>query len=229
MNIKAVIFDLDGTLVDSIEDIADANNLMLRKFNYPEHPLNNYVDWIGNGAKELVVKSLPIEMQNDENKISYCLRIYSELYKKTLVNKSKLYPGIESVLDMLEANYIPKSILTNKPQDLALGVADVLLSKWHFDHIIGQQENRAKKPDPTEANKITAFYGVKPENIAFIGDSHVDIQTAKNAGMQPIAVSWGYEDLELMKAESGVSLIHTHEELLNLLNTKIITYENKSS
>ena len=91
MQIKAVIFDLDGTLLDSIEDIADANNAMLREHNYPEHPLSNYVKWIGNGAMQLVIESLPKGANMDEDMLHAYLMEYKELYNTNISNKSELY------------------------------------------------------------------------------------------------------------------------------------------
>lgn len=217
MKIEAVIFDMDGTLIDTIEDIADANNKMLHSNGYPEHEISKYIDWIGNGAMKLVLKSLPDSVVSNEDKFFECLESYSNFYKDSIAIKSKLYKGIPEVLDFLSENGIKKSILTNKPHKLAIKIHEIFLNYWIFDNVIGQQVRLPKKPNPTVALQISNLYGIAVENIVFIGDSSVDIKTAIAAGMIPVGVTWGYDTEQSLRDSGCNNIVHSYQELLEFL------------
>ena len=187
--IKAVVFDLDGTLLNTIEDIADANNQMLSKNALPTHTLDKYIQWIGNGAKQLVEKSLPANSGLD---IDLCVQEYEQFYEKNSCNKSCLYEGIAEVLDYLVDNDIKITINTNKPQHLTNVVQAYYLNKWPFEVVIGKSKKFLHKPDPSGALYIREQLNIDPAHILFIGDSDVDMNTAKNAQMIPLGVTWGY-------------------------------------
>jgi phosphoglycolate phosphatase len=197
MKIKAIIFDLDGTLFNSIEDIALANNMMLEQNNFPTHGLGSYVKWIGNGALQLVVKSLPKDIQSsDDDTLNNYLLQYSEFYAQNINVKSSLYSGIDRVLNYLTEENIPMSINTNKPHDLTMQVVKHYFELWDFKYIIGQKPGMEKKPNPQSALFIANELNIKPENILFIGDSDVDFKTGNNAGMQTMGVTWGYDEID---------------------------------
>lgn len=199
--IKAVIFDLDGTLLNTIDDIADANNLMLSGNGFPTHSLDKYIQWIGNGAKLLVERSLPHEYIKD---LSKYVRQYEELYESNCCGKSKLYPGVGQVLSHLSKRGVIIAINTNKPQNLTDLVHKCYLNKWPFAKIIGKSESFPHKPDPAGALHIIERFHWNASNVLFVGDSDVDMLTAQAAGMIPLGVAWGYGNPEKVVDKSSV-------------------------
>lgn len=195
MEVNAVIFDLDGTLIDTIEDIADANNKMLQEYGYPIHKVSKYIGWIGNGARALVEVSLPPQERNDNTQ--HYLKKYEQHYGENIHVKSKLFPQIDELLYWLTEKGIPFAINTNKPQYLTNAVVDFYLKKWPFANVIGHSNHFPHKPDPTGALHFAKRINCHPKNVLFIGDSIVDIQTAKAAGMIPMGVRWGYGNPDL--------------------------------
>ncbi len=217
MDIKAVIFDLDGTLIDSIEDIADANNKMLESYGFPKHEFKDYVKWIGNGAKRLVEFSLPSDVRGGD--IMEYLKKYLEFYQQNTCSKSKIYKGMDKVLDLLTENNIPFAIYTNKPQSLADLVVDYYLKKWPFKCVIGHSNAFPHKPDPKGALHFAKQINCNPKNILLVGDSVVDVQTAKAAGMIPLGVSWGYGEPGM--EDPLVRVVKDHTEIMDLLGIQI--------
>ncbi len=219
MDIKAIIFDLDGTLLDTIEDIADANNRMLRKFKYPEHPVSSYIYWIGNGATKLVIDSLPKTANFSEDKIYDYLNTYSRFYKKNIANKTKIYKGIENLLDYLGENNIHFAINTNKPEAITHLVFEKLLKSWPFKFVYGENGEFPKKPNPESSLHIAHQLGVMSENILFVGDSEVDLETAKNAGMHFLGVSWGYGNHKLMIEMGCERMVDSPLEIIDFIES----------
>ncbi len=217
MEIKAVIFDLDGTLIDTIEDIADANNQMLRYFGFPEHEVKEYVKWIGNGARLLVDASLPPKERGED--ITVYLNKYTEYYQKNIHSKSKLFKGIDKVLDILVEQGIPMAINTNKPQALTDIVVDYYLNKWSFKSVIGHSNIFPRKPDPKGALHFAKQVCCNPEEVLLIGDSVVDVQTALSAGMIPLGVSWGY-GMPGIEGKS-IKVVNSPNEILEFINIPI--------
>ena len=192
MTIRGVIFDLDGTLLDSIDDIANSNNAMLQKNGFPVHPVERYVHWIGNGAGQLVRLSLPEEVACDDEKFKTYLDGYKKEYKQNLIVKSMLYDGIPELLAFLNEKNIPMAVNTNKPHEQSVIIADHFLKPYCFRKIQGQMDNVPRKPDPAGAQIIARDCGLKTSEMVYIGDSIVDVTTSKAAGMQFIGVKWGY-------------------------------------
>ncbi|MCW3806853.1 HAD family hydrolase [Plebeiibacterium marinum] len=190
MGIKAVIFDLDGTLLDSIQDIADANNQMLSEYDYPLHELSAYVKWIGNGARRLVEASLPPNLRGGDS-VPYIDK-YQDCYKNNISNKSKIFEGMDRVLDYLTDKNIPMAIITNKPQNLTDIIVKKYFKNWSFKNVIGHSNAFPHKPNPKGALHFAKQINCDPKDILLVGDSVVDIQTAKAANMLPLGVSWGY-------------------------------------
>ena len=217
MEIKAVIFDLDGTLLNSIEDIADANNMMLQEFGHPIHSLKKYVTWIGNGARTLVEASLPLEKRNGNT--SHYVNRFEYYYSENLNVKSNLYPNIDKVLDMLTEKHIPFAIHTNKPQHLTQIVVEHYLKNWSFSNVLGQSPRFPRKPDPSGALYLALQLGCPPQNILFVGDSLVDMQTAKSAGMIPMGVSWGFG--KPADSDNNIKMVHRPQEMIDYLLANI--------
>lgn len=212
---KGVIFDLDGTLIDSVADICAFANRMLEKYGFPTHSLDNYIDWIGDGARKLIERACPsdIDAETFEKLFAEYLLIY-ELDKHT---ESSLYDGIPELLDRLNADKVPMAILTNKPHKVMLKTVESYFQKWDFICVQGQEDGKPKKPDPAGALAIAEMMQLQPEELVFIGDSAVDVKTGNGAGMTSICTTKGYETLENIKAAQPDYLIEEHRELLELL------------
>ncbi|MEP3838525.1 MAG: HAD family hydrolase [Algibacter sp.] len=215
MSYKAVIFDLDGTLVNSIEDIADAMNSVLKSSNYPTHNYEDYLNFVGSGIKSLVTKALPNNSRNvqqTEMGFNAMMDIYSNNYN----NKTKPYDGITKLLDTLKSRNLKLCILSNKEDTLTKKVASALLPNY-FESVDGLTAEANKKPNPVKALEISKNLGIKPEDIIFVGDSDVDVQTANNANMLAVGVSWGFRKKEELIA-NGAKLIIDHPlELIAIL------------
>ncbi len=215
MEIKSVIFDLDGTLIDSIQDIADCTNEMLQNNGLGAYPVETYIGWIGNGARILIEKAVPDV--KDPAIIDKLLADYISIYTQKYNIKTRLYPGVDKFLDILVEKNIPFSILTNKPHAETLKIAGFYLKKWPFRHIFGQREGIPKKPDPQVAIQIVKDLNTRPAETLFVGDSSTDIKTAVAAGMLPVGVTWGYGTIDSMKSAGASQLIDTAEKLIQLV------------
>ncbi|MDE5558686.1 MAG: HAD-IA family hydrolase [Ruminococcus sp.] len=186
------IFDLDGTLADTLYDLADATNYGLEKMGYPVHPYESYKQFVGNGVQKLCYRALPDDKKDDTGKL---LEIFSEYYGMHFLDKTKLYSGMKKTLDTLRENDVILAVATNKPQNFAIKIIDKLLPEFDFVKVLGGCAERPKKPDTAIINEIISDFP-EEENIFMIGDSNVDIQTAKNAGIRSIGCVWGFRGVE---------------------------------
>lgn len=202
---KAAIFDMDGTLVDTLEDLADSVNEMLAIYNFPQRTLEEVRNFVGSGAKKLLERALPAEKSVDKNFLDKALATYDECYSRHLLNKSKPYEGIMELLTHLQAKNIPLGICTNKQNFAAQIIAEKILSPIKFQKVFGDEKNQPRKPNPSRVLEIAKNFSVKPEEIAYFGDTAVDMQTANNAGFLAVGVSWGFRPEELQ--ESGAKII----------------------
>lgn len=209
MALKAVIFDLDGTLLDSLEDLAVNANTILKQFGFPEYPLKSYRQFVGEGARILINRATGL---SDDEKIDEITQAYKTLYSENINKYSRLYDGIEALLDTLQARRIPMAVLSNKPDLLTKRCYDLFYTPWNFTAVLGQRESVPMKPDPTGALEIASDLGLPPGEIAFVGDTKTDMQTAKNAGMFAIGVTWGFrEEAELREHGADVIVHHPME------------------
>ena len=216
MKVKGIIFDLDGTLIDTIEDIAGAANLMFARNGLPEHDLEYYLRYIGNGAVRLIELALGKPVPNEQ--LMVYVKEFKEIYADNLHNQSSVYRGIPELLDELVSRGIRISVLSNKPHHLTKDVCDFYLSGWPFDPVLGQREEVPRKPDPAAAIEIAEGWGIPPENILFVGDSDNDIFTAQAAGMEPVGVSWGYGRLVNEPVQGMGELIGDPSQLMDYIN-----------
>ena len=214
MNIEGVIFDLDGTLVHTIEDIADAANTMFKQYGLPVYQEADYLRWIGNGAAKLIESALSAD--HDPEQLQSYLTTFKEIYSKNLHSKSRLYDGIPEMLDELTSRGIKISILSNKPHHLTEQVAGYYLSDWPFISIIGQREDVPRKPDPSAAIEIAGVMNIDPKRIMLVGDSQYDLKTAMAADMIPVGVTWGYGKLVIPELEGAIKYIRHPAELIQL-------------
>ncbi len=216
MTYKAVLFDLDGTLVDTLEDLADVMNGILQKRGYPVHPVDSYRYRVGWGLKVAAEKSLPAEALTPVI-IEECIQEFLSVYGARPVVKTKPYDGIPEVLDELENRGIKKMILSNKPDPLTQRVAEILLDSWKFEAIQGSQKEIPKKPDPAAAFDMCRSLDISPDSVLYLGDSAVDMETAVNAGMYPLGVLWGFRDEEELRDAGAAGVIADPLEILPFL------------
>jgi phosphoglycolate phosphatase len=190
MKIEAVIFDLDGTLVNTIEDIADSANVLLTRYDFEPRTLNEYIGFIGNGALKFIESAM--EGRVDQERLPTFVKEFKEIYGNNLHTKSCVYEGINRVLNAYQKGGVKMAILSNKPHHLTLNVVDYYLSNWKFKAVFGQRDQVPRKPDPAAANEISAMLGAPAAHTLFVGDSRGDMLTAHAAGMIPVGVNWGY-------------------------------------
>ncbi len=215
--IKAVIFDLDGTILYTLSDLANAMNKMLSEFGYPEHTdLNVHRLAIGIGARNYVKKCLPETVQIDDAQVDLCLDAYRRIYDAAASVETKPYDGIDEVMAYLSENDIAINVLSNKPDAPTKALTQQWFSKYSPKFVFGERAGVKRKPDPEAPLEITNALGLLPSEVAFVGDSDVDIKTGVNAGMIPIGVLWGYRDRELLEECGAKYLANTPQELIDI-------------
>jgi phosphoglycolate phosphatase len=215
MKFKGIIFDLDGTLVNSLEDIADAMNVVLKDLDYPIHGYDDYQYFIGSGLRNLVSKSLP-ENHNDETQIERCYDLMVEVYRDNCTNQTKPYNGIVELLDELKSRNIKLSVFSNKADALTKEIT-AFLFPGYFNPIVGLSIESLKKPNPFEALEISKSWDLKPEEMIFVGDSGIDMQTATNANMQAVGVLWGYRPEEELIENGAKHILNHPSDLIPIL------------
>lgn len=193
------IFDLDGTIANSIHDLANAVNYGLSKLGYPEHSVESYKLKVGNGAMKLCERALPDDRKSDTGRLH---ELFREYYRLHYMDNTAAYCGIPELMKKLSDNGVTLAVATNKPQDVAREIVAKLLPEITFVKILGGTDDRPKKPDPAVIREILA--DMSSDSIVFmIGDSNVDIRTAKNSGLISIGCLWGFRSREELEAEGA--------------------------
>lgn len=213
---KGVIFDLDGTLVNSLEDISNAINVVLKQHGFPTHSVAVCQSFIGHGLRELVIKSLPKEHQNEEW-VNRCLDEMMIEYRDNCTIHTKMFDGISDLLDSLTARGIKMAVFSNKADELTKKVVNDVMTKWNFEVVAGLKVEALKKPNPTVALEISEKTAIAVEDFIFVGDTDVDIFTAKSAGMHPVGVVWGYRSKEELTASGATFILEKPLDLINIL------------
>ena len=215
MKYKGIIFDLDGTLVNSLEDISDAMNNVLTTLNYPTHTYDAYQYFIGSGLRNLVSKALPAS-NNTEVDIENCFNCMIIEYREICTLKTKPYTGIIELLDNLVSRDIKLAVFSNKADELTKKIVSEIFPNY-FNTAVGLSTEVLKKPNPFEAIEISKNWNFKTEEIIFIGDSDIDMLTATNANMFPLGVSWGYRTEDELIASGAKLVINTPADLIEIL------------
>ncbi|MGA2400259.1 MAG: HAD family hydrolase [Syntrophobacteraceae bacterium] len=216
-NFQAIIMDVDGTLLDTLQDLADSMNATLSHFGFPVHPVENYRHFVGDGMENLVRRSLPDSAKNDPRLISRCLEMMRQTYERNWKAKSRPYPGIPELLDALTARGLKMAVLSNKPHDFTLKVIAEFLAAWRFEAVMGERPPVPRKPDPSSALEIANVLGVEPAGFLYLGDTATDMKTANGAGMFAVGALWGFRNAEELIASGAARLIGKPAELLELL------------
>lgn len=219
IKITSIIFDLDGTLLDTIDDLADSTNQVLQGFNFPVHSVQSYKLFVGNGLRTLIERAVPVGTAVET--VDTCCVEFERIYAQQWKSKCSLYTGINDMLAALQKRGIPLAILSNKPHQFTQLFVEEFFPRGLFRYAFGQRQGFPKKPHPAGAVEIANLLQMNTENILFVGDSDVDIQTGKNAGMKTAAVSWGFRPVEEL-LENNPDILINHP--LDLLDNAIFTY-----
>ena len=205
MRFKAVIFDWDGTLLNTLEDLADSMNCVLERNRLPEHNLAAYRYFVGDGIEMLVRRALPFEVASENDFQRFVREMKSEYASRWLL-KTRPYPGVPEMLAAFAAAGIAMAVLSNKPDDASNEIVKSLLPNIDFRIVLGATPERPKKPDPSAALEIASRLGISPEDFLFMGDTSIDMQTACAAGMFPVGALWGFRPAEELIA-SGAKVL----------------------
>ncbi|MBX7114465.1 MAG: HAD family hydrolase [Myxococcaceae bacterium] len=211
---KAFIFDLDGTLLDSLTDIAGAVNDVLRHYGYPQHGMSDYQNMVGQGVEHLVRAALPVFAQD---KLDEVMTAYRERYRERMWLHTQPYPGISALLDGLSARGFQLAVLSNKRDDFTVALVRQVLARWAFGDVRGERLGVPRKPDPTAALEIASRLGVAAGECFFVGDTAIDMRTAAAAGMKSIGVTWGFRPEKELRDSGALHVVHTPEQVLALL------------
>lgn len=211
---KAILFDLDGTLVNSIYDIAAAMNYALESLGQPTFETQRYYKMVGNGMKNLCRRALA---EDKQDLLEELLQRYNTRYLAHCCDLTQVYDGVPALLRELKKRGYKLALITNKPADQAKNVMETLLPAAPLDVIWGQQPPFAVKPDPAVYFHVCELLGVEPKDTLYCGDSDVDIQFAHNAGARGLGCLWGFRGEAELKAAGADLLAETPEEILNLI------------
>lgn len=212
---KAVIFDLDGTLLDTLDDIADSINAMLNEFGYKAIDKERVRAIIGSGAKKLIADALPVKVSDEE--FITRLETYNRIYNASGSPKTKLFGGIKEVLAELKKRGYKLAVLSNKPQHSTDKVAEKYLQGLGFDFIAGQSDKIKCKPDPAGALYVLQELGVKPENAYLVGDGETDVLAAINAKITGVCALWGNRTRAQLLAAGGKIFAETPADVLKII------------
>jgi Predicted phosphatases len=217
MKFKAVLFDLDGTLLNTLEDLSDSVNAVLTASGYPVHNTEAYKYFVGNGLRNLITRALP-EDRRDDATIGSALTAMRLEYGKRWADKTRPYPGVPQLLNGLAENNIQMAVLSNKADEFTQLIIQKLLPDWKFAAVFGEGPATPKKPDPAGALKISQLLGIPPGEFLYLGDTNVDMRTAVLAGMYPVGVLWGFRKSDELVEGGARVLIPKPEALLDLLS-----------
>jgi phosphoglycolate phosphatase len=210
---RSVIFDLDGTILDTIWDIARAMNAVLQARGYDTSPADEYRRRVGWGLSETVRRSLPPDDAADPDIVRAIAGEFKVFLHNDPVQDTVAYPGIPELLRDLADAGVALLVHTNKPHTIAQAVITAIFPDIPFAEVLGQRDDVPPKPDPAGALQILARAGRTPDGCWFVGDSEVDIETARNAGCVPVGVAWGYRDVESINAAGPAHLCYSVDQL----------------
>lgn len=214
MHFDAVIFDLDGTLADTLDDIADAMNAALLELGLPTHARDDYRVFVGEGVVNLAQNALPPAKQD---LVEDAVRRFRAHYSGHIVDRSKPFADVPAMLDAVVAHGLKVAVLSNKIDAMTRRIVELCFSRWPIWPVFGERAGVPKKPDPTAALEIAAALGIAPARCAFVGDTAVDMATSVNAGMYGVGVTWGFRGRAEMESAGAKVIIDAPADLLGVL------------
>jgi len=218
MPYRAVIFDLDGTLLDTIEDLCDSMNAALARLGHPARTIGECKTLVGDGLDMFVRRALPPGRADDADEQGRLKALMQAEYAARNAVKTRLYDGIAALLDALAGRRTPMAVLSNKPHGSTRTVVAHYLARWPFAAVFGARDGIPVKPDPGAALEIAAVLGLPPAEIAYLGDTNTDMRTASAAGMFAVGALWGFRTAEELRANGARALIAAPLDLLPLLD-----------
>ena len=213
---QAVLFDMDGTLLDTLEDIAKSMNTVLARNGLPTHPVDRYRRFVGGGVEGLARGVLPDGL-SDTDRIRELIEQMKAEYSRRWHDTTRLYPGVKQMLDGLHERGIRLGILSNKPDQFTKMIYDYFLRPWNFELVLGASGELPKKPDPTAALVIAKKMGIEPRQFIYLGDSDTDMKTAIAADMYPVGALWGFRDAKELQESGAKMLLRKPQDLLKLV------------
>ena len=216
MQFKAICFDLDGTLLDSLADLANCTNKILLKRGFPEHPEAAYRYFVGDGAKMLMTRVLPEEVRN-ESLIEECRQDFETAYRECWDEQTVPYENIPELLNALQRHKLKLTVLSNKPHEFTLLAVNKLLPSWYFEIILGQREGVPRKPDPAGMLEICEKMKIPPGSFIYLGDTATDMKTSVAAGCFSVGVLWGFRSEEELRDNGANAIVKDPLDLLEML------------
>lgn len=217
MQFQAVCFDLDGTLLDSLADLASCTNKILVKHGFPEHPMDAFRFFVGDGAKMLMTRALPKEVRH-ESFIEECRQDFEAAYRDCWNEQTLPYEDIPELLNALKNLQLKLTVLSNKPEEFTLLAVNQLLTDWKFDLVLGQCKGIPCKPDPAGMLNICHQLRIPPDAFLYLGDTATDMKTAVASGCFPVGVLWGFRTEEELRDNGARAIVKKPLDVLDLLN-----------
>lgn len=214
MECKGLIFDLDGTLLDTLEDLADAANETLEYFGFPGHPVDAYRYFVGEGLKTLLQRIVP-EGEATDVQLNLYMKKFGEIYIRTWNVRSAPYDGIIAMIASLTTAGVQLAVLSNKPHEFTKLCVDTFFPEHPFDFVFGQRDGIAKKPDPAGALELAEKMGLEVADIIYVGDTATDMKTGNSAGMRTIGVEWGFRDRAELEKNNAWIIVATPAEVVS--------------
>lgn len=213
---RALLFDLDGTLLNTLEGIALAGNAVLAQSGFATHSVDEYRLLVGAGVRKLFERALPPHAATPAQ-IELCAGRFRDVYRTTWTTGTQPYDGIPELLDELTSRQLPMAVLSNKPDEFTQQCVREYFANVPFAAVLGEKPGVPPKPDPAGAFQIVAALGVSPDEILYLGDTAIDMETAHSAGMTPLGALWGFRDREELVAAGAKGVIAHPRELLEWL------------
>jgi phosphoglycolate phosphatase len=210
----SVIFDLDGTLLDSLEDIATAANRVLAQCGFPTHAVDDYCRLVGDGVRVLFERALPADSQSDQALLDRCCQAFKREYEDQWHRHSVPYPGIPELLAELSTTGLKLAVLSNKPHPFTVACVEHFFAATPWTAVLGNREDIPRKPDPAGVHAILKEAASPPDRCLYLGDTNTDMQTARAAGCFAVGVTWGFRDAEELREAGAQRLIDRPNELL---------------
>lgn len=211
---KLAVFDMDGTILDTLEDLKDSTNFALEKCGYPVRTYDEVRRFVGNGIRKLIERAVPEGLTTEQ--IDRVHEVFTEHYKVHCADKTKAYDGIKPLLEKLRASGVKTAVVSNKAdygvQELCKEYFDGL-----FDYAVGEREGIRRKPAPDAVNEALRVLGMSKSEAVYIGDSDVDFETAKNAELPCISVLWGFRDEEFLREKGATLFVHDPAEIYDII------------
>ena len=215
--IQAILFDFDGTIANTVSVLREAVNLTMVQYGYPLHTDEDILRFINNGARELIRRAMPVDLQEDQELVDRVLVDYSGYYRQVYHHTEHPYDGVAELIERLHNEGFRIGVLSNKQDDILRKLSARVLLPGSYDAAQGVVTGKPTKPHPYLAEKLAADLGVSPGNCVMIGDSDVDLYTAQNAGMLHVGVTWGFRDEDFLREHGVTRFAHDPDELLQIL------------